>query len=215
MEKEIKLVKYVLLTYIMYGLMNVFILNDFVVPLPIIYIAIPLVAVYFFWLSIRTSLSWFLLIIPFIVLKDIMMDFNVNLVAIVTIVSLVSWVLFGVVILKQKYVVSIAQKVYGIFLLATVLSLLPTTFNLTWVILPFVGLLSFVFTKNLESKLNLIKSKVTNHQLETNNAILEDKMILEISNNQHQSTLLRINLLIILISGFYVITLFSIWSITW
>lgn len=199
----------------MYGLMNIFILKDFVVPLPIIYIAIPLVAVYFFWLSIRTSLSWYLLIIPFIVLKDVMMDFNVNLVALVTIVSLVSWVLFGVVILKQKYVVSNAQKVYGIFLLATVLSLLPTTFNLTWVILPFVGLLSFVFTKNLESKLSLIKSKVTNHQLETNNAILEDKMILEKSNNQHQTTLLRINLLIILISGFYVITLFSIWSITW
>lgn len=199
----------------MYGLMNVFILKNFVVPLPIIYIAIPLVAVYFFWLSFRSTLSWFLLIMPFIVLKDVMMDFNVNLVAIVSIISIVSWGLFGILILRQKILVSTIQKVYGSTLIISIFTLLPTDFNLTWIILPLVGIVGFIFAKNFESKLSLIKLKNISGQLEETSEILDNENLLYKSKNQYQLTLQRINLLVLLICGFYMITLFSIWSTTW
>lgn len=199
----------------MYGLMNVFILKNFVVPLPIIYFAIPIVALYFFWLSIRSKISWYLLIMPFIVLKDVMMDFNVNLVAIVSIISLVSWGLFGVLILRQKYVVSTVQKVYGIALIFSIFTLIPTDFNLTWVCLPLVGIMGFIFAKNFESKLSLIKLKNSNRPLEYTTEVLDDDSFLKKSKNHNQLTLQRINLLVLLICGFYMITLFSIWTNTW
>ena len=214
MEIEIKIVKYVLLTYIIYGVMNIFILNNFVVPLPIIYFAVPLIAVYFFWLSIRSRLSWFLIALPFIVIKDVLMDFNVNLVAILSIISLVSWVLFGFLILQQKWVVSPIQKVYGIVLIVSVFTLLPTTFNLTWIILPLIGFFGFFFLKSVESKFALNELKDINRQLDTTSSDIDDVRFLKNSETNVQLTFRRINLLIILISSFYLITLFSIWTNT-
>jgi hypothetical protein len=214
LEIEIKIVKYVLLTYIIYGVMNIFILNNFVVPLPIIYFAVPLIAVYFFWLSIRSRLSWFLIALPFIVIKDVLMDFNVNLVAILSIISLVSWVLFGFLILQQKWVVSPIQKVYGIVLIVSVFTLLPTTFNLTWIILPLIGFFGFFFLKSVESKFALNELKDINRQLDTTSSDIDDVRFLKNSETNVQLTFRRINLLIILISSFYLITLFSIWTNT-
>jgi hypothetical protein len=194
--------------------MNIFILNNFVVPLPIIYFAVPLIAVYFFWLSIRSRLSWFLIALPFIVIKDVLMDFNVNLVAILSIISLVSWVLFGFLILQQKWVVSPIQKVYGIVLIVSVFTLLPTTFNLTWIILPLIGFFGFFFLKSVESKFALNELKDINRQLDTTSSDIDDVRFLKNSETNVQLTFRRINLLIILISSFYLITLFSIWTNT-
>ncbi len=215
MEIEIKIVKYVLLTYIIYGVMNIFILNNFVVPLPIIYFAIPLIALYFFWLSIRSRLSWFFIALPFIVIKDILMDFNINIVAIVSILSLVSWVLFGFLILKQKWLVSPLQKAYGIVLIGSIFTLFPTSFNLNWIILPLIGFFGFFFLKSLESKFAHNELKDINLKIDATLTEIEDVSILKDSETNFQLTFRRIILLIILISSFYLITLFSIWTNSW
>jgi hypothetical protein len=213
LEKEIKIVKYVLLTYVMYGLMNVFILKDFVVPLPIIYIVIPLVAVYFFILSIRSSLSWFFIFIPLVVLKDVMMEYNINFVAIISIISLFTWVIFGIVIYNQTTHKSKLLLIYSILIMTSIFTLLPTDFNFSWIIFPLIGIMgSWVLKNNLESK---IISELT-FDLKQNDSIVDHynfNSSTELSkNNRNLLILNRITLLIILICGFYTITLISIWS---
>jgi hypothetical protein len=216
MEQEKKIVFRVLLTYILYGVFYIFTLGDFIVPLPLIYLAIPLVAIYFFIRSIQSNKSWFLLLLPFIVLKDVMMELNINFVAFISYASLVSWVLFGLFILRQKLIISIIQKVYGFSLMATLLTLIPFAFNPSWFILPIVGLFGYLFMKKLEGQLVTYDENVKNENVNNLNDLVDDTRFLNRSKpNAHQLTLQRINLLILLISGFYIITLFSIWTTTW
>lgn len=213
MEKEIKIVKYVLLTYVMFGLMNVFILKDFVVPLPIIYIAIPMVAIYFFILSIRSALSWFFIIIPLIVLKDIMMDYNINFVAIISLISLITWVVFGIVILLKTQHKSNFITFYSVFLMISVLTLLPIAFNLSWIIFPLIGLFGSLFLKsNLDFLSSSELSLKNQHSDLTRESFDVSKNEEHSINNWNQLVMRRISLLIILICGFYTITLISIWS---
>jgi hypothetical protein len=216
MEQEKKIVFRVLLTYILYGVFYIFTLGDFIVPLPVIYLAIPLVAIYFFIRSIQSNKSWFLLLLPFIVLKDVMMELNINFVAFISYASLVSWALFGLFILRQKLIISTIQKVYGFSLMATLLTLIPFAINPSWFILPIVGLFGYLFMKKLEGQLPTFDENIKNENVNNLNVLVDDTRFLNLSKpNAHQITLQRINLLILLISGFYIITLFSIWTTTW
>ncbi len=213
MEQEKKIVFRVLLTYILYGVFYIFTLGDFIVPLPFIYLAIPAVAIYFFTKSFQSNKSWFLVLLPFIVLKDVLMELNINFVAIISYVSLVSWALLGLFILRQKLLVSNIQKVYGYSLIATLLTIIPIDINPSWFILPIVGLFAYLFMKKLEGQLATYDKNENNNKL---NDLVDDTRFLNlIKPNEHQLTLQRINLLVILISGFYIITLFSIWTTTW
>src|SRR5690606_28415699 len=85
----------------MYGIMNIFILKDYVVSLPIVFIIIPLMAVYFCILSFRSYYSILLIFLPWIVIKDLMLGYHPDFVFIIFILSLSSWVLLGALILNK------------------------------------------------------------------------------------------------------------------
>jgi hypothetical protein len=186
LEKEIKLVKYVLLTYIMYGLMNVFIIKNFVVPLPIIYFAIPIVALYFFVKSYRSLLALNFLLIPFVIIKDILVEFHPNLVFTITLISLLSWVFIGFYVLIHSKPKNKVSYFFGGVLILSFLVLLPSEINLSNFLLPLIGLASLLFIISTDTSIETSQEKI----------------------------IVRFALLFVLISGLFVSTLLSIFLIS-
>lgn len=102
MRWDYKLVSYLLLTYFIYGIVNLLALNDFVVPLPLSFIFAPLIALTF---AIKTKPSLYTLLflaIPLLMLKDLIIYYNETLGIILSIIGLLSWMILGGLLLKKS-----------------------------------------------------------------------------------------------------------------
>lgn len=117
MRWDYKLVAYLLLTYFISGVLNYFSLNAFVVPLPLSFLFAPLIALTF---ALKTKPSFYTLLffgIPLLMLKDLIIYYNENLGILFIVLSLVSWLILGGLILKRAKS-SLLLKLNGVSLLA-------------------------------------------------------------------------------------------------
>lgn len=100
MRWDYKLVSYSLLIYFTYGILNLLDLNDFVVPLPLSFIFTIIISIVF---SFKTKLSIYTSIftgIPLLILKDLFI-YNYEWTGIIFIIlSLISWMVLGLLLIK-------------------------------------------------------------------------------------------------------------------
>jgi hypothetical protein len=153
METDKKVVDYSLLTYIVYGVTYIFLLNGFIVPLPIIYLMVPAVALFFFIRSIRYWHAVLFLLMPLVVMKDILFDWSPKWIELFTLFGILSWSVAGWLILKQLGQ-NIQFKTVAYFLLTTPIVLIPLPFDISWIWFLVLSVISFT-TLNFNSTIQL------------------------------------------------------------
>ncbi len=101
MRWDYKLVTYSLLTYAIYGVLNLFDLNSFVVPLPLSFILAPLITIVF---CLKTTISINTLLylgIPLIMLKDLFIYYDEVIGIALIILGIISWITLGILLIKR------------------------------------------------------------------------------------------------------------------
>jgi hypothetical protein len=147
LPKERKIVYYGLLTYIAYGVSYIFILKDFVVPLPLIYLLVPGVALYFFVRSITSIQALLFLFLPLVVMKDLLFEWPEKWVELITFLGIISWSMAGFLIIRTQNS-STLKNILGYHLLLTPLVLLPFLLDYTvwWFIS--IAILSLIYLQS-------------------------------------------------------------------
>ncbi len=183
LEFDIKIFRYALLTYILYGVFSLIQLGAFVVPLPMVFIIVPLVAVIY---TIRNQFvyqSILLITMPIVVLEELWMGQSPLIIRIVLLAAIVLWAIWGSSFLWKKQLTKTPFSVLmGVSQLFIFLSLVNNIgyFNYLGQLIPFVGAVIYYAANK---------------------------------NNTHIIKDLRIILLIQLIASLYLITLLSIGSV--
>jgi hypothetical protein len=150
MRWDYKLVTYSLLTYGIYGVINLFQLYSFVVPLPLSFILAILLSLVFCFRTIISINTILYLGIPLIMLKDLIIFYNEFIGIVFIILGIISWIVLGILLVRVANNNFI--KTTGVLLICSPILLL------NWVTLSLVYLIILLLfsIKTLQSKeLNL------------------------------------------------------------
>jgi hypothetical protein len=151
---DLKLVRGMSLTYFIYGLFYYLEVSAFLVPLPMAYYMLPIVAVIMYVRSANNWKSIILLFIPILVLKDLWINVNPIVMEPLLFASIMVWVLWGFFffVLKDQRNLEYG-RLAGLsqFLIFTIL--IPGH----WIIFPLsvllsLGMLTVFVRKNLENQ---------------------------------------------------------------
>ncbi len=148
MKWDIKLVAYSLLIYFTFGLINLISLGDFVVPLPLSYIFCTIISLIYFFTSKISIHSLLFICIPLIVLKDLIIHYNLTYGKILIISSIISWGVFGILLLI-KFRNQILSNLLGIALIFLPIILL----NHSYISIPYLLLVLFLNFKVIQKQL--------------------------------------------------------------
>jgi hypothetical protein len=99
---DIKIALYLFLAYAFYGISYLFSDGDYVVPLPMIFIFIPIVSVVFFFTSGFNKYSVFFLLLPLGVMSDWISQFNSGTSGILSLTNIVAWAILGLILFFDK-----------------------------------------------------------------------------------------------------------------
>jgi len=182
LDFDVKVLRYSLLTYIMYGVFSVFNLGAFVVPLPMVFIIVPVVALIYAVRNQFVYQSIILLLLPVVVLEEIWMGDSPFLMRSLLLLVILVWAIWGSSFLWKNELKKTSKSILmGFSQLFIVLTLVDDIgyYNYLGMILPFIGAVWY-YSSNM--------------------------------NNGHIIMDLRIILLIMLIAFLYLITLVSIGS---
>lgn len=149
---ERKIVYYLLLTYFIYGILNIIYLGDFVVPLPISFLFIIIVS---FLFIITSKFSYYTLIcltIPFLVLKDLIIFYNKNIGIVMLLLGIISMFFLGIKIINR------IKNNRTILILGLLLILSPIhLINIDEVSIVYSIIMVFTILKLLQSSIKLDK----------------------------------------------------------
>jgi hypothetical protein len=137
-----KVVNYALLTYLVYGLTYIFILRGFVVPLPMIYVIVPCIAIFFFFRTIKSWFSLLFLLLPLVVMKDLLFEWPQKWVELITLIGFISWSLTGGLVYRT-FPSQISFKTTAILLIFTPILLVPFLIDVSEIWFVALALLSF------------------------------------------------------------------------
>lgn len=158
MRWDYKLVYYLLLTYFMYGLFNWFYLGDFITPLPLSFVFGLIIPIAFLLKTKLTLYSILFLTIPLLLFKDLIIYYNENIGAIFIIVSLTSFVVLGLILLK-RYTQNKLILINSLLIMLSPILLIGNN-NLSTV---YITLTAFITFKSLQ--LDIIKDLVLERTL--------------------------------------------------
>jgi len=156
---DVKIALYLFLAYALYGISYLFSDGDYVVPLPMLFIFVPIVSLVFFFTSGFNKFSVFFLLLPLVVMSDKMSQFNPGLSGMLVLLSVFSWILLGVLLIFDKNFKKVLQKhkivlAFPIACLSSLLFLLGDQI-LTSSIFLLIGVVSSIIIRDDDEKYNL------------------------------------------------------------
>ena len=102
MKWDVKIALYLFLAYAFYGISYLFSDGDYVVPLPMLFIFIPIVSVVFFFKSGFNKYSIFFLLLPLGVMNDWVIQINSGVSGILALTNIAAWVALGLLLFFNK-----------------------------------------------------------------------------------------------------------------
>jgi len=113
---DVKIALYLFLAYALYGLSYLISDGDYVVPLPMLYIFIPIVSLAFLFTSGINKYTIFFLLLPLTVMSDKISQYNPGLSGVLVLASIVSWVVLGfLLIFNKEYIKASKSNITLIF----------------------------------------------------------------------------------------------------
>ena len=102
MKWDVKIALYLFLAYALYGISYLFSDGDYVVPLPMLFIFIPIVSVVFFFKSGFNKYSIFFLLLPLGVMSDWISQVNSGVSGILALTNIAAWAALGLLLFFNK-----------------------------------------------------------------------------------------------------------------
>jgi len=99
---DVKIALYLFLAYALYGISYLFSDGDYVVPLPMLFILMPIVSMVFFFTSGINKYSIFFLLLPLGVMSDWISQINSGISGILAIANIAAWVALGLLLFFNK-----------------------------------------------------------------------------------------------------------------
>jgi hypothetical protein len=99
---DVKIALYLFLAYAFYGISYLFSDGDYVVPLPMLFIFMPLVSMVFFFTSGFNKYSIFFLLLPLGVMSDWVSQINSGVSGILALTNIAAWVALGLILFFNK-----------------------------------------------------------------------------------------------------------------
>lgn len=99
---DLKIVRGFALAFFLYGLVYWFEIGDFLVPLPMVYFFVPVAGLLMFVRSIKWIGSVALLLIPFIVIKDLTWNSYPNFTGVLALITFLVWSVWSIFVFKRK-----------------------------------------------------------------------------------------------------------------
>lgn len=156
MRWDYKLVIYLLLTYFIYGVINLLELNNFVVPLPLSFIMAIIVSLAFIFKTKPSIYSILIIGIPLVMIKDLIIFYDEKLGITMTILGLISWMWLGLLLINYSKKNTLT-RLTGAFLIMTPVLLFNHT-TLTLIFISTILILSYLtLQKNILSKKNALE----------------------------------------------------------
>lgn len=152
---DVKVLRYALLTYVMYGVFSIFNLGAFVVPLPMVFIIVPLVAAIYIVRNKFAYQSIVLLVLPIVVLDELWMGSSPVFMRMFLLLAIAIWVFWGSSFLWKEELKntqkSLIMGVSQFFLILTIIDNIGAVSYLGMVV-PFIGaFLYYQVNKNNKS----------------------------------------------------------------
>ena len=102
MKWDVKIVFYLFLAYAFYGISYLFSDGDYVVPLPMLFIFMPIVSVVFFFTSGFNKYSIFFLLLPLGAMSDWISQVNSDVSGVLALTNIVGWIALGLMLFFNK-----------------------------------------------------------------------------------------------------------------
>ena len=102
MKWDVKIALYLFLAYAFYGISYLFSDGDYVVPLPMLFIFVPIVSVVFFFTSGFNRYSIFFLLLPLGIMSDRISQINSGVSGVLALANIAAWVVLGLIVFFNK-----------------------------------------------------------------------------------------------------------------
>ena len=102
MKWDVKIAFYLFLAYAFYGISYLFSDGDYVVPLPMLFIFMPIVSVVFFFTSGFNKYSVFFLLLPLGAMSDWISQVNSGISGVLVLTNIAAWVTVGLLLFFNK-----------------------------------------------------------------------------------------------------------------
>ena len=102
MKWDVKIALYLFLAYAFYGISYLFSDGDYVVPLPMLFILMPIVSMSFFFTSEFNKYSIFFLLLPLGVMSDWISQINSGISGVLAIINIAAWAALGLLLFFNK-----------------------------------------------------------------------------------------------------------------
>lgn len=102
MKWDIKIALYLFLAYALYGISYLFSDGDYVVPLPMLFILMPIVSMSFFFTSGFSKYSIFFLLLPLGAMSDWISQINSGVSGVLAITNIAAWAVLGLLLFFNK-----------------------------------------------------------------------------------------------------------------
>ena len=102
MKWDVKIALYLFLAYAFYGISYLFSDGDYVVPLPMLFIFVPIVSVVFFFTSGFNRYSIFFLLLPLGIMSDWISQINSGVSGVLALANIAAWVVLGLIVFFNK-----------------------------------------------------------------------------------------------------------------
>jgi len=99
---DVKIALYLFLAYALYGISYLFSDGDYVVPLPMLFILMPIVSMSFFFTSGFNKYSIFFLLLPLGVMSDWISQINLGISGVLAIINIAAWAALGLLLFFNK-----------------------------------------------------------------------------------------------------------------
>ena len=159
MKWDVKIALYLFLGYAFYGISYLFSHGDYVVPLPMLFIFIPIVAIIFIFSHRFNSYTFFFLLLPLSVMSDKINEFSPTLSDIGAFISILSCVALGIFLLidkryRRQQQANVLLIAYPIVCISALLFLLNNTF-INMLLFLALGVTSALIVRDDEEKFKL------------------------------------------------------------
>ncbi len=181
-DLDVKVIRILVLIYLVFGIGYWLELNAFLVPLPLVFYLVPFAAIFMYVRSYRDVKSIVLLILPVLVMKDLWININPLIVEPLLFISFLTWIGWGVFVMLNNQIKKMPKSLlFGISQILILCILLP------------IPMMWF----NIAVAINLL---------------LVSMFLAVNKDNSKFFTVIRIGLLIQLIDCLYLLQVFSHWS---
>jgi hypothetical protein len=99
---DVKIALYLFLAYAFYGISYLFSDGDYVVPLPMLFIFMPIVSMVFFFTSGFNKYSIFFLLLPLGIMSDRISQVNSGVSGVLVLTNILAWVALGLLLFFNK-----------------------------------------------------------------------------------------------------------------